>query len=114
MVPTVQPWTRLLQETVLDEIEGLVDDGVLSGNWAEDVAGTVQALQDEGVAIGDHGNPNRDQPLLQHSPGPLPRSKPLLARTSKKAKPTSRSTSASLCLLDSTVWKASSPLVEAS
>ena len=40
-------------EDVLDEIEGLVDDGVLNSNWAEDIAGTVEALQQEGIAIGD-------------------------------------------------------------
>ncbi len=51
-----------------------------SGNWAEDIAGTVQALQDEGVAIGDMEIPTETEPLLQHSPGPLPRSQPLLAR----------------------------------
>ena len=57
---------------VLDEIEGLVDDGVLSSNWADDVAGTVQALQDEGVAIGDMDIPTETNRFYSIRPDRYP------------------------------------------
>ena len=42
-------------EAILDEIDGLISDGVLGDDWAEDVEGTLATLEDEGIEfpVGD-------------------------------------------------------------
>ena len=57
---------------VLDEIEGLIDDGILDGNWAEDIAGTVETLQQEGIAIGDMEVPTETQRFYSIRPDRYP------------------------------------------
>jgi TonB-dependent receptor len=36
-------------EAILDEIDGLVSDGILNADWAHDIDGTVATLEDEGI-----------------------------------------------------------------